>query len=284
MIGIIAGSGFYRMEGLEVVKEVDLDTPYGKPSSRIVLGRLNGKEVAFLSRHAEGHLFMPSHINYRANIYAMKVLGVDKLFSVSAVGSLREEIKPGEFVVPDQLIDFTKGRINTFFEPGLAAHVSMAFPFCQRLRDVLSSCATECGIKVHTSGTYICIEGPQFSTKGESNLFRSWGADIIGMTNVPEAKLAREAEMCYATLALVTDYDCWHESEEKVSVEMILEVMRKNVKHAQAVLKRCVEKVGNEECECNSALKNVFVTSPSFADKKVLEKLKPIIGKYFGIK
>jgi len=283
-IGIIAGSGFYRMEGMAVKEKIKVDTPYGSPSSEIVIGKLGGKEIAFLSRHAEGHLFIPSHINYRANIFAFKLLGVKKIFSVSAVGSLREDIKPGDFVVPDQLIDFTKNRINTFFEPGLAAHVSMAFPFCEKMRNLVISSAKELGIKTHERGTYICIEGPQFSTRAESNLFRKWGADIIGMTNLPEAKLAREAEICYATLALVTDYDCWHESEEKVTVEMILNVMAKNVENAKSLLKRCIENVKNEDCECNNSLKDVFVTNPSLANKDVIKKLRPILGKYFDKK
>lgn len=283
-IGIIAGSGFYRMEGMAVKEKIKVDTPYGSPSSEIVIGKLGGKEIAFLSRHAEGHLFIPSHINYRANIFAFKLLGVKKIFSVSAVGSLREDIKPGDFVVPDQLIDFTKNRINTFFEPGLAAHVSMAFPFCEKMRRLLLSSAEELGIKTHERGTYICIEGPQFSTRAESNLFRKWGADIIGMTNLPEAKLAREAEICYATLALVTDYDCWHESEEKVTVEMILNVMAKNVERAKSLLKRCIEKIDDGDCECNYSLKDVFVTNPSLANKDVIEKLRPILGKYFDKK
>lgn len=280
-IGIIAGSGFYRMEGMAVKEKIKMETPYGSPSSEIVVGEIAGKEVAFLSRHAEGHLFIPSHINYRANIYAFKLLRIKKIFSVSAVGSLREEIKPGDFVVPDQLIDFTKNRINTFFEPGLAGHVSMAHPFCEKLRNLVISSSGELGIKTHKEGTYICIEGPQFSTKGESNLFRGWGADVIGMTNLPEAKLAREAEMCYCTIALVTDYDCWHESEEKVTVEIILKVMTKNVERVKALLKRCIEKMKDEDCECNNSLKDVFVTNPSKVDEKLLEKLKVIVGRYF---
>lgn len=280
-IGIIAGSGFYRMEGIKIKEEFFPDTPWGKPSSPIVIGELEGKEVAFLSRHGEGHTIMPTDIPYRANIFAFKLLGVKKLISISAVGSLRENIKPGDFVIPDQIIDFTKNRVSTFFERGLVAHVSMAEPFCPNLRGVLKESTIKVKGDVHDGGTYVCIEGPQFSSRAESHLFRNWGADIIGMTNMPECKLAREAEMCYATLALVTDYDCWREECEKVTVEMILEIMSKNVNTAKDVLKEVVKAVKDDDCECQSSLKNVFVTNPQRADPEVLRKLEPIIGKYF---
>lgn len=280
-IGIIAGSGFYRMEGIKIKEEIFPDTPWGKPSSPIVIGELGGKEIAFLSRHGDGHVIMPTDIPYRANVFALKVLGVKKLISVSAVGSLREHITPGDFVVPDQIIDFTKKRAYTFFEKGLVAHVSMAEPFCLELRRLLIESTVKVKGDVCKNGTYVCVEGPQFSSKAESNLFRHWGADVIGMTNMPECKLAREAEMCYATLALVTDYDCWHEEEEKVTVEMILEVMAKNVNTAKDVLKEVIKCIKDDDCICQSALKDVFVTHPQKADSEVVKKLEPIIGKYF---
>jgi 5'-methylthioadenosine phosphorylase len=262
-IAIIGGSGLYAMEGLEGLREVRVRTPFGAPSDAVLVGTLDGVRVAFLSRHGRGHRLSPSEINYRANIYALKSLGVLRVLSVSAVGSMKEAIAPGHVVVPHQFIDLTKRRPSTFFERGIVAHVSFAEPVCGRLAGAVGRAAERLRATVHQGGTYLCIEGPQFSTKGESLLYRQWGVDVIGMTNMPEAKLAREAELCYATLALPSDYDCWHQTEEAVSVEAILGTLRKNMDLARRIL-RAVLPVAREArtCPCGTALECAVLTSP----------------------
>lgn len=263
-IAIIGGSGLYEMEGLTRVREVRVATPFGKPSDAIVIGTLAGQRVAFLSRHGRGHRISPSMINYRANIYALKSLGVSRIISVSAVGSMKEHIEPRHFVLPDQFIDRTSQRMGTFFDRGLVAHVAFAEPICSDLSGIVGRAAKQVGVTTHVGGTYVCIEGPQFSTKAESMLYRQWGVDVIGMTNIPEAKLAREAEMCYATLALVTDYDCWHETEESVTVEAILNIMHDNVAQAKHVIVQALEYMtGSRTCGCGTALQQAIVTSPT---------------------
>jgi len=281
-IGVIGGSGFYQMEGLTDVKEVDLDTPFGRPSDRIVVGTIEGRRVAFLPRHGAGHRILPSEINVRANIYALKSLGVEWIISVSAVGSLKEGIKPRDFVVPDQLFDNTRKRENTFFGEGIAVHVAMADPFCPVLRRILLESARECGVEVHDGGTYICIEGPQFSTRAESEFYRKMGFDIIGMTAAPEAKLAREAEICYATLACVTDYDCWHPEHEEVTAEMILSNLLANVEQAKKVVRKAILKIPEERdgCECSKALEKAIATRADAIPYETRRKLHLIIGKY----
>ncbi|MDF0643328.1 MAG: S-methyl-5'-thioadenosine phosphorylase [Nitrospira sp.] len=263
-IGIIGGSGLYDMEGLGHVKEVAVRTPFGSPSDAVILGELDGIRIAFLSRHGRGHTFSPSEINYRANVYALKSLGVRRLISVSAVGSMKESIKPGHVVFPDQFIDLTKRRASTFFEGGAVAHVAFGEPICRSLASHLSAAARSVGATVHDGGTYVCIEGPQFSTKAESHLYRQWGVSVIGMTNLPEAKLAREAELCYATVALATDYDCWHETEEPVTVEAILATLRQNVALAKRLLRVSVQSAAaGDECLCQRALRDAIVTDPA---------------------
>ncbi|GJL66382.1 MAG: S-methyl-5'-thioadenosine phosphorylase [Nitrospirales bacterium] len=263
-IAIIGGSGLYHMQGLEQVREVQVKTPFGSPSDHLVLGTVEGRRVVFLARHGRGHNLSPTAINYRANMYALKSLGVTQVFSISAVGSMKETIKPGDLVLPDQFIDRTTQRSSTFFDQGVVAHVSFAEPICSTLSSTLGKAAQEIGSTAHQGGTYVCIEGPQFSTKAESTLYRQWGVDIIGMTNIPEAKLAREAELCYATLALVTDYDCWHETEEAVSVGAILEIMHKNVEVAQRVLRASIRLAPETpQCSCQTALEHALVTAPA---------------------
>lgn len=279
-VGIIGGSGLYEMEGLEVEEEVDVDTPFGEPSDSYTLCSIEGREAVFLPRHGQGHRLLPGEVNYRANIYGFKKLGVHRLIAVSAVGSLREDIHPRDVVLPDQFIDRTKGRPDTFFGDGAVAHISFAEPVCGELAGLLAE-KTKGKATVHRGGTYLCMEGPAFSTKAESHMYRSWGADIIGMTNLPEAKLAREAEMCYATLALVTDYDCWHESEDDVSVEVLLENLKKNAATSQAVLRAAVPAVPAERsCECGSALENAILTPSDQIPEETKEKLDTIAGKY----
>ena len=275
-IGILGGSGLYQMEGLEQIREVRLTTPFGRPSDAIVLGQLGGRGVAFLARHGRGHRIPPTAINYRANIYALKSLGVSRVFSVSAVGSMKESIKPGHLVLPDQFIDRTTQRVGTFFDQGVVAHVAFSDPTCPRLSDVLAKASQEEGATIHRSGTYVCIEGPQFSTRAESKLYRQWDVDVIGMTNIPEAKLAREAELCYATIALVTDYDCWHETEEAVSVGAIISIMKHNVEVAQRVLRRSLDLVqGLAPCPCQSALDHAVITAQ--------EVITPTLRKRFQL-
>ena len=280
-IGIIGGSGLYSMDGLAGIREVRVRTPFGEPSDALIVGTLDGVRAAFLSRHGRGHRIAPTDINYRANIYALKTLGVSRLISVSAVGSMKEELKPGHVVLPDQFIDHTKRRVSTFFEQGIVAHVAFADPVCATLSETLHQAATGVGATVHQGGTYLCIEGPQFSSRGESFLYRQWGVDVIGMTNMPEAKLAREAELCYATMALVTDYDCWHGSEESVTVEMILATLHNNVAQAKRILRAAVPSAkGAAKCPCGSALQYAIVTAPERIPAALRKKLKPLIGKY----
>lgn len=280
IIGIIGGSGLYEI-GLENSKEIDIETPFGKPSDKIVVGELKGVKYAFLPRHGRGHRIMPTEINFRANIYALKTLGVKRILSISAVGSMKEEIPPGCLVLPDQFIDFTKGRKSTFFGDGIVAHVSMAEPVCPAFLNIIKKTIVSMGYSLKVGGTYICIEGPQFSTKAESFLWRSMGVDIIGMTNMPEAKLAREAEMCYVTLALATDYDCWHQVEEAVNVETIIKILNENVEKSKNIIKtipKFINEIGH--CDCENALKYAIITDPKLIGEEIKNTLKPIIGKY----
>lgn len=280
-IGIVGGSGLYDMTELTDREEVSISTPFGDPSAPYVIGRLRGHRVAFLARHGLGHRLLPSELNFRANIYGFKTLGVERLLSASAVGSLKEEYAPLHLVVPDQFFDRTRGRISTFFGRGLAAHVAFAHPVCGPLSDVLASSAEAVGATVHRGGTYVCMEGPQFSTLAESKLYRSWGMDIIGMTNLQEAKLAREAEICYATLALVTDYDCWHEEHEKVTVEMVIANLTQNATTAQQVIADAVGRMpAARTCECATALASALITAPQAVPEQTKRELAPIIGKY----
>ncbi len=280
-IGIIGGSGLYDMEGLRSVSAVRVATPFGKPSDDYIIGTLFGRRVAFLPRHGRGHRIMPTDINYRANIFGLKKLGVGRIISVSAVGSMREEIKPGDIVIPDQFYDHTKHRRSTFFGNGAVAHVGMADPVCPDLSAVLARAGLKVGAAVHTGGTYLCMEGPQFSTRAESLTYRKWDVDVIGMTNATEAKLAREAEICYSTIALATDYDCWHHSEEAVTVEAVLEVMRHNIETSRAMIQEAVQMLpGNRTCTCGDSLRNTIMTPEKLIPVKTKKDLAPIIGKY----
>lgn len=281
VIGVIGGSGLYEIEGLTDVKEVKVDTPFGDPSDEYITGTLEGVKMVFLPRHGRGHRRLPSEVNYRANIYGMKKLGVDWIISVSAVGSMKETIEPGHIVVVDQFFDRTKGRPSTFFGDGIVGHIEFADPVCPSLSDILYTAAIKSGATVHKGGTYICIEGPQFSTRAESAIYRSWGVDVIGMTNIPEAKLAREAEICYATIALATDYDCWHVTEESVTVEMIIETLKANVKMAKEIIKKAVPAVEPARgCRCPEAMKFAVITDKSVIPDKTKEDLSLLIGKY----
>lgn len=278
-IAFIGGSGLYEMDGLTDTEEADIQTPFGAPSDHIVLGTLNGTRVAFLPRHGRGHRISPTEIPVRANIYALKTLGVERLVSISAVGSLKEDVHPLDLVVPDQIIDRTKSRVSTFFEGGIVAHVGFANPFCPQLSTLLGNAARQQGATVHSGGTMIVMEGPQFSTRAESELYRSWGASVIGMTASPEAKLAREAEMCYATLALVTDYDTWHQSEESVSVELVIANLLKNVAVSQQTINALAPTIPAERlCTCGSALKDAIITSPDAIPESARRRLRAIIG------
>lgn len=280
-IAIIGGSGLYNIGELSGVRELEVETPFGKPSDAIVLGELDGVPVAFLPRHGRGHYLTPTEVPSRANIYALKTLGVEHIISVSAVGSLQEEMRPGDLVVLDQLIDWTRHRANTFFGDGLVAHVGFADPFCPELRGRLFKAAADVGARVHDGGTCVVMEGPAFSTRAESHLYRSWGAHVIGMTALPEARLAREAEICYATLACVTDYDCWREATEDVTVEMVVEILSKNVAVSQEVLKRLIPAIPRERgCTCASALENAIITVRECIPQNVWDKLFPIVEKY----
>jgi len=282
-IGIIGGSGLYKMEGMMGVEKVKVSTPFGEPSDAIILGNLEGVKVAFLPRHGEGHRIGPSELPAKANIYALKSLGVERIVSVSAVGSLKEEIEPLDVVIPDQLIDATKGRASTFFTGGIVGHVSFAEPFCPVLRQLSFEASTKVGARVHKGGTYLVVEGPQFSTKAESQLYRSWGADVIGMTGLPEAKLAREAEICYATLAIVTDYDCWHPSYESVTTEMILTNLRKGIDTVKGILKLLLPAIPQKrDCACASALKYAIATEAKYVPEQKKKELELLIGKYLG--
>ena len=281
-IGIIGGSGLYNMPGFSDVREVKLETPFGDPSDAYILGTLEGRKVAFLARHARGHRIMPSDLNFRANIMGMKMLGVERILSLSAVGSLKQEHKPTDFLIPDQFVDRTYRRISTFFGDGLVAHVAFGEPVCPEVAKVMNGACQKANVVGKFGGTYICMEGPQFSTKAESNLYRSWGMDVVGMTNLQEAKLAREAEICYATLAMVTDYDCWHPDHDSVTVDQIVAVLHKNAENACNVVKHAVAAMPKEHsCKCHQALAMAIMTDPSLVPTATLEKLKPIVGKYF---
>lgn len=284
--GIIGGSGLYGFAGLQNVESIEVDTPFGKPSSPIVIGEIKGKKLAFLARHGIGHVLSPSEVNYRANIYAFKELGIDKLISVSAVGSLRADYAPGNIVVPDQVFDFTKDRKRSFFGDGIVAHISTAQPFCPKLSAQLLTALREQDVVVHEGGTYITIEGPRFSTRGESNTFRTWGMSLVGMTASPEVFLAREAEICYATMAHVTDYDCWHVSEVPVTVEMVINTLSHNTAVAQNTLVRMVELISEDDgtttCECDEALKYAIMTNPAKINQDTKAKLHLLVGKYLG--
>ena len=280
-IGVIGGSGLYDMAELSSREERVLTTPFGDPSGPYVLGTLRGKRVAFLSRHGGGHRLTPTELNYRANIFGMKMLGVDWIVSASAVGSLQEQYRPMDLVFPDQFIDRTRGRESTFFGGGLVAHVGFAHPICGELAALAADCAVDAGARVHRGGTYICMEGPQFSTLAESKLYRLWGADVIGMTNLQEAKLAREAEIAYATMALVTDYDCWHPDHDAVTVEMIINNLTENAKMAQQVIARVVEQLDVTALNgCHRSLESAIITSPDTIPPQLKRDLAPIIGKY----
>jgi 5'-methylthioadenosine phosphorylase len=283
-IGIIGGSGLYQMPELKNIEELKIDTPFGNPSDAFIVGDLEGVRVAFLPRHSRGHKFSPSELPFRANIYAMKLLGVERILSASAVGSLQERYAPLDMVIPDQFFDRTRARVkeSTFFGEGIVAHVALAHPVCNDLGDVLEKSCRTVNVNVHRGGTYLCMEGPAFSTKAESNVYRSWGMDIIGMTNLQEAKLAREAEICYATLALVTDYDCWHESHDAVTVETVIEYLNKNVRNAQNILRESIKLLADQPrtCKCESAIKHAIMTAPDMWPEATVKKLEAIIKKY----
>lgn len=282
-IAIIGGSGLYQMKGLTDLEEIEMDTPFGKPSEAIVVGTLEGNRVAFLPRHGKGHRINPTNIPARANIFALKTLGVQSVVSVSAVGSLQEEIRPLDMVIPDQIIDRTKGRVNSFFEDGVVIHAAFSDPFCPILSDVLHDAANSVAERAHKGGTYVVMEGPLFSTRAESELYRSWGARVIGMTALPEAKLAREAEMCYSTLACATDYDCWHQTHDSVSADLIINNLLKNVEVSQEIIRRLVGRIPNpRRCDCHNALKNAIVTSREHISDDVKRQLEPLIGKYLA--
>ena len=280
-IGIIGGSGLYDMAELTEREEKTIDTPFGDPSGPYVIGTLRGKRVAFLARHGIGHRLLPSELNFRANIYGFKVLGVERILSASAVGSLKQEYKPLDIVVPDQFFDRTKGRISTFFGRGIVAHVAFAHPLCGDLSAIAAESAVQVGATVHRGGTYVNMEGPQFSTLAESRLYRAWGMDVIGMTNLQEAKLAREAEICYATLALVTDYDCWHPDHDSVTVDLIIANLMQNAVTAQKTIATAVERIGAARtCACKDALATAIITQPPLWPEQTRKELEPIIGKY----
>jgi 5'-methylthioadenosine phosphorylase len=281
LVGVIGGSGLYEMEGLEEVETVSLITPFGNPSDVFVVGRLGDVKVAFLPRHGRGHRIPPSSLNFRANLYGMKVLGAEWIIGVSAVGSMKETIHPGDMVVPDQFIDRTAGRPNTFFSDGIVGHVSFADPLCPQLSQILYDAGREVGAVVQKGGTYLCIEGPQFSTRAESRLYRSWGIDVIGMTNLPEAKLAREAEICYATIAFATDYDCWHQEAGDVSIGDVLRILAQSTQTAKRVIRAALKNLPERRtCPCATALQYALITDKSMIPEKTKKDLAPIIGKY----
>jgi 5'-methylthioadenosine phosphorylase len=283
-IGIIGGSGLYQMPELKDVEEVPVETPFGPPSDAFIVGTLEGERVAFLPRHGRGHKLLPTELPFRANIYAMKQLGVERILSASAVGSLQERYAPLDMVIPDQFFDRTRARAHesTFFGEGIVGHITFAHPVCTDLGDVLEESCRAAEVRVHRGGTYLCMEGPAFSTRAESHVYRSWGMDIIGMTNLQEAKLAREAEICYATLALVTDYDCWHEGHDAVSVEAVVEYLNKNVRNAQVIMREAIRRLSAAEraCSCGSALKNAIFTPPELWPEATTKKLDAVIKKY----
>jgi 5'-methylthioadenosine phosphorylase len=284
-IGVIGGSGLYDITEFKKLDEIKIKTPFGQPSDKIIIGKFGDSEnIAFLPRHGKGHRLLPTEVNSKANIWAFKYLGVERIIAVSAVGSLKEEIRPGDVVIPDQIIDRTKSRPNSFFGNGIVGHVAFAEPFCPELRNLLYDTAKNLNFKVHPKGTYVCMEGPLFSTKAESNLYRSWNADLIGMTSLPEAKLAREAEICYATIALPTDYDCWYETEETVSVELVVQRLNENIKKAKEIIKNVINKIPIERnCICKNAAENAIMTDPKYINKKTFKKLKLFYGKYLKI-
>jgi len=283
-IGIIGGSGLYQMPELTDIDEVEVETPFGKPSDKFIVGTLEGERVAFLPRHGRGHRFTPTEVPFRANIYGMKLLGVERILSASAVGSLQEEYAPLDMVIPDQFFDRTRARAreSTFFGEGIVAHVAFAHPLCKELGDTLERACQAVDVKVHRGGTYLCMEGPAFSTFAESNVYRSWGMDVIGMTNLQEAKLAREAEICYATLALVTDYDCWHSGHDAVTADAVIEYLNKNVRNAQVIMREAVKSLasGQRDCKCGTALQNAIFTAPDFWPQATARKLAAILEKY----
>jgi 5'-methylthioadenosine phosphorylase len=284
-IGIIGGSGLYQMEGLSDVQEVVVETPFGRPSDSLLVGTLEDVRVAFLARHGRGHRLMPTELPYRANIYAMKLLGVERIISASAVGSLQEQYAPTDIVIPDQFFDRTRGRQSTFFGEGIVAHITFSHPVCGHLSETIGAAGEALGmIKIHRGGTYLCMEGPAFSTLSESRTYRSWGMDVIGMTNLQEAKLAREAEICYATMALVTDYDCWHPDHDAVTVEMVIEYLNKNAANAQQIIRTTVRQLSAapRTCKCGAALKHAILTHPEAISSAAKERLAAIIGKYVG--
>jgi 5'-methylthioadenosine phosphorylase len=282
-IGIIGGSGLYSMPGLTAAREVKVKTPFGDPSDALVIGKLEGRRVAFLARHGRGHRILPSEINFRANVYAMKLLGVERIISVSAVGSLKEELQPGEFLVADQFVDRTKLRVSTFFGGGLVAHVGFDKPICGQMSGVLADASARCGVEVHRQGTYVCIEGPQFSTLAEAHMHRELKFDVIGMTNVTEAKLAREAEICYATIAMITDFDCWHPQHESVTAAQIIATLTQNAENAQKVLREAIKAMpADRSCKCGAALKHALVTDLKTVPANTKKKLHAIIGKYLS--
>lgn len=282
-LGVIGGSGLYEMAGLENVERVRLETPFGEPSDEYVCGTLHGVKMVFLPRHGRGHRFLPTEVNYRANIFGMKMLGVEQIVGVGAVGSLREDVHPGELLIPDQMIDRTRQRPSTFFGRGIVAHVAFADPVCNRLGRALGEAGRAVGATIHAGGTYVCMEGPQFSTRAESHLYRSWGGSVIGMTNLQEAKLAREAEICFATLALVTDYDCWREHDADVSIEDILRIMGENVGTAQKLVAELARRLtGERACECGRALEFAIITDRARIPEKIKHELAPITGRILG--
>lgn len=287
-LGIIGGSGLYQMPELADVEEINIDTPFGRPSDAFIVGTLENQRVAFLPRHGRGHRFTPTELPFRANIYAMKMLGVERILSASAVGSLQERYAPLDMVIPDQFFDRTRARAHesTFFGEGIVAHVGFAHPICASLGGILEESCRAADVRVHRGGTYICMEGPAFSTKAESEVYRSWGMDVIGMTNLQEAKLAREAEICYATLALVTDYDCWHPGHDEVTIDMVVEYLNKNVRNAQNIMREAVKRLGDSQrdCKCGSALQNAIFTAPNLWPAATTRKLAAIINKYIPTK
>jgi 5'-methylthioadenosine phosphorylase len=282
-IGIIGGSGLYSMPGFDAQEEVRLSTPFGDPSDAYIVGQLEGKQVAFLARHGRGHRILPTELNFRANIFGMKMLGVERILSLSAVGSLKEEHAPLDFVIPDQFFDRTHGRISTFFGNGIVGHISFSDPICGQLAEVVHASAQQLSINSKRGGTYLCMEGPAFSTRAESNVYRSWGMDVIGMTNLQEAKLAREAEICYVTVAMVTDYDCWHSEHDAVTVDQIIQTLNKNAANACSLVRHAVARMPEERtCKCGSALKHAIMTDPKMMPQKTKDELRPLIGKYIG--
>jgi 5'-methylthioadenosine phosphorylase len=282
-IGILGGSGLYAMPGFEAHEDAVIETPWGLPSDPYVVGTLAGREVAFLARHGRGHRISPSELNFRANIYGFKQLGVERIISLSAVGSLKAEHKPLDFVIPDQFFDRTRGRVSTFFGEGLVAHISFADPVCPQLSEVVQEACGKAGVAAKRGGTYLCMEGPAFSTRAESNVYRSWGMDVIGMTNLQEAKLAREAEICYVSVAMVTDYDCWHEEHDAVTVSDIIANLTKNAENACKVVANAVSAMpAARECKCGSALRHALITDPKAVPEATRKKLELLVGKYFG--